>query len=72
MSHEKQAAAQQECPAKSSGTMTFGELNFGNADLGDARRTKRLSASLMQSCGIRELRCLRKWEVRLNSKPCTI
>ena len=42
MSHKKQAAVQQECSARASGTMTLGELNFADADLGDARRTKRL------------------------------
>lgn len=42
VSHETTETAIEECSVAASEPETFGELHFGGAELGDARRTKRL------------------------------
>ena len=42
MSQKERLIERQAHSSEDAGTKTFGELNFGGAQLGDARRTKRL------------------------------
>ncbi|MCA9011249.1 MAG: hypothetical protein KDB01_15970 [Planctomycetaceae bacterium] len=72
MSQTERLIEQQANSSEVAGTMTFGELNFGGARLGDARRTKRLIRVADAICGTPAVRCRRKWGLQPSSKPYII